>query len=162
MEEQVTAEEINKRELERIFAKFNDQFGELPDYLVLPHIKERFKDMGLTFDVTRNGTTINDAQDRYNGVDIDLMLENKDFAIAIEVRDETSQEGVDRHMERMAVLRRSADRKKDKRKFYGAMAGAIMTDEVKTYAQKQGFYTIIQTGDTVKIDIPDGFVPKNW
>jgi hypothetical protein len=37
-----------------------------------------------------------------------------------------------------------------------------MTDNVKAVALKKGLYVIIQTGDTVKIDFPDGFVPKAW
>jgi hypothetical protein len=37
-----------------------------------------------------------------------------------------------------------------------------MLDDVKTAALKTGFYVITQTGDTVKIDVPEGFVPKSW
>jgi hypothetical protein len=29
-------------------------------------------------------------------------------------------------------------------------------------ALKAGIYVITQTGDTVKIDVPDGFIPKAW
>ena len=39
---------------------------------------------------------------------------------------------------------------------------AIMNEEVRKYAHKTGFYVIEQTGDTVKIDIPEGFIPKEW
>jgi hypothetical protein len=37
-----------------------------------------------------------------------------------------------------------------------------MPDKVKTATLKAGLYVIIQTGDTVKIDIPEGFKPKAW
>jgi hypothetical protein len=37
-----------------------------------------------------------------------------------------------------------------------------MPDSVRTAALKAGFYVIVQTGDTVKIDVPEGFIPKTW
>jgi hypothetical protein len=65
-------------------------------------------------------------------------------------------------MRRLRILRLNRDKKNDKRKIYGALAGAIMPDSVKTAALKAGMYVITQTGDTVKIDVPEGFVPKTW
>jgi hypothetical protein len=49
-----------------------------------------------------------------------------------------------------------------RKKIHGALAGAIMSDSVKAAAIEEGMYVITQTGDTVKIDIPEGFVPKTW
>ena len=69
---------------------------------------------------------------------------------------------MDKHISRMEVLRRRADMRKDNRKFRGAIAGAIMNKEVRNYAHKTGFYVIEQTGDTVKINIPKGFTPRQW
>jgi hypothetical protein len=37
-----------------------------------------------------------------------------------------------------------------------------MNVEVKHYAVKAGFYVIEQTGETVKIDIPGDFMPREW
>jgi hypothetical protein len=37
-----------------------------------------------------------------------------------------------------------------------------MTDAVRTAALKAGLYVITQTGDTVKIDVPEDFKPKEW
>jgi hypothetical protein len=155
-----TAREI--KETNRKFGEFSNRFGEIVEYQVLPKIEEKFNDLGFKFHRTCNGISIKDDLDEYKVADIDIFLENGDCAIAIEVKVKTRQKDVDRHMQRMAVLRRSADRNNEKRVFYGAMAGAIMTDEVKTYAQKAGFYTIVPNGETVKIDVPEGFTPKNW
>ncbi|MDR0443801.1 MAG: hypothetical protein LBH44_10375, partial [Treponema sp.] len=60
------------------------------------------------------------------------------------------------------ILRRRADARKDTRKFRGAIAGAIMLDSVRDYAHQMGFYVIEQTGDTVKITVPEGFMPREW
>jgi hypothetical protein len=42
------------------------------------------------------------------------------------------------------------------------MAGAIVTHAVRHYTLKAGLYLIVQSCDTVKIDIPEGFVPQQW
>jgi hypothetical protein len=84
------------------------------------------------------------------------------LAIAVEVKAKPQYKDVDRHRERMEVLRRWADRHNDKRKFLGAIAGAILPKEVRNYTLKNGFYAIEQTGDTVRIDVPDGFKPREW
>jgi hypothetical protein len=44
----------------------------------------------------------------------------------------------------------------------GAIAGAIMSNEMRAYILKKGFYAVEQTGDTVKINAPKGFVPREW
>jgi hypothetical protein len=62
----------------------------------------------------------------------------------------------------LEIFRRHKDTIGDKRKIYGALAGAIMADSVKNFALKEGLYAITQTGDTMQIDIPEGFVPKAW
>jgi hypothetical protein len=41
----------------------------------------------------------------------------------------------------------------------GAIAGAIFDDEEREAAVKEGLYVIVQSGDTVKIDIPEDFKP---
>jgi hypothetical protein len=90
------------------------------------------------------------------------MLENGDIVIAVEVKAKPVPKDIDKHIERLEVLRRRADARNDTRKFQGAIAGAIMTDEVREYTHSAGFYVIEQTGDTVKINIPKDFKPREW
>jgi hypothetical protein len=42
------------------------------------------------------------------------------------------------------------------------MAGAIVSPGVRQYALNAGLYVIVQTGDTVKIAVPAGFIPRQW
>jgi hypothetical protein len=62
----------------------------------------------------------------------------------------------------MERLRRYADDHGDQRKLMGAVAGAVISEGVKPYALKNGFYVIEQAGDTVKIDVPEDFKPRKW
>ena len=49
----------------------------------------------------------------------------------------------------------------DKRIFLGAVAGVVVTDEVKNYALSQGFYLITPAGESFNI-IPPHDKPKEW
>jgi hypothetical protein len=95
-------------------------------------------------------------------LEIDLFLENGDCAVAVEVKANLKTDDVSDHMNRMEKLRVYADARKDARKFYGAVAGAVMSKEAREFALKNGFYVIAQSGDTMTIDVPENFKPKAW
>jgi hypothetical protein len=61
----------------------------------------------------------------------------------------------------MEKLRRYFDLHNDRRKLYGAIAAAIIPDNVLDFALKQGFYVIKQSGDNVNIEEPKD-KPKAW
>jgi hypothetical protein len=150
------------KETDKKMGELGHRFGDLAEHMVAPSIKEKFNALGFTFDKCSQHIDIADALDEYSGAEIDILLENGDVAIAVEVKARALGKDVDRHLERMKVLRRWADRHNDKRKFLGAVAGAIMPEEVRRYAFKAGFYVIEQTGDTVCISTPEGFKPREW
>jgi hypothetical protein len=140
----------------------NNRFGELAEHLVAPNIKEKFNALGFSFSRSALDVELTDPFTKRTLAEIDILLENGDIVIAVEVKSKPREKDIDEHIERMALLRRSADSHNDTRKYRGAIAGAIMSESVKNYALKAGFYIIEQTGDTVRIDIPEGFTPRDW
>jgi hypothetical protein len=143
--------------------KLGDRFGELAEHLVAPNIVQKFNALGFHFDdISGVRQVIKDEGSGRKIAEFDILLENGDSIVAVEVKSKPSRGDVKDHVRRLRILRFSRNKKNDKRKIYGALAGAIMTDTVKTAALKEGFYVITQTGDTVKIDIPEGFAPKTW
>ena len=149
------------KETDRRIGELGNRFGELAEHLVAPSIKEKFNELGFTFEQVSRNHQISDASKR-TIAEIDIMLENGDVVMAVEVKAKPLQKDVDNHVKRLEVLRRRADARGDKRKFQGAIAGAIMIDAVRNYAHKAGFFVVEQTGDTVKISIPEGFKPREW
>jgi hypothetical protein len=93
--------------------------------------------------------------------EIDIILESNDTIMAVEVKSKPLQKDVDTHINRIQLLREKADAG-DTKRFRGAVAGAIMLDEVRDYIHENGLYAIEQTGDTVKISAPEGFKPREW
>jgi hypothetical protein len=149
------------KETDRKIGELSNRFGELAEHLVAPNIKEKFNELNFTFEQISQNHEINDASGKCIA-EIDILLENGDTVIAVEVKSKPVQKDIDQHIKRMEVLRRRADARHDTRKFQGAIARAIMRNEVREYVHKAGFYVIEQTGDTVMINIPPNFKPREW
>jgi hypothetical protein len=130
--------------------------------MVAPSINKRFNELGFHFDaIARGGQEILDEQGHILA-EIDLLLENGDYIIAVEVKVEPKETDIPHHLKRLEILRARMDRKGDKRKIRGAIAGAIYTKAVKDAVLLVGMYVISQSGDTMKIEIPEGFTPCDW
>ena len=149
------------KETDRRIGDLGNRFGEMVEHLVSPGIRKKFNELNFSFEQESANIKITDSSGRCIA-EIDLLLENGDTVMAVEVKAKPVQKDVDIHASRMGILRCRADARNDKRKFQGAIAGAIMSEEVKDYAHKTGFYVIEQTGNTIKITIPENFVAKEW
>ena len=160
-DKQIKETDKQMKETDKKIGALYNRFGELAEHLVIPNIKEKFKPLGFNFEEVSQNKQISNAAGNHI-TEIDILLENGDTVIAVEVKAKPNQKDVQEHIKRMDVLRRRADDRQDKRKFQGAIAGAIMSDAVRNNILKNGFYVIEQTGDTVKINIPEGFKPRQW
>jgi len=95
--------------------------------------------------------------------EIDLFLENGDIAIFIEVKTKLTNSDVLEHVERIQKYREWIETKGgDKRRFIGAVAGAVVERHVTKFALKKGLYVIVQTGVDTEIIAPNEFVPQEW
>jgi hypothetical protein len=83
--------------------------------------------------------------------------------MAVEVKTHMTQGDVDKHLKRMAILRREQPNSLfANRALYGAMASVKASKVARKYAIAKGFFVIDLTGDIVKIDMPAGFKPRTW
>jgi hypothetical protein len=166
-----TGRQLNGRakKAEWIFEKTNrllDRYGspqqDLIKLVVLPNIGEEFYPLGYGF--TRIGANVDYSTPQGKSLtEVDIMLENGDYVLAVDVGTKPKVENVREHIKRMEILRRYADEHQDKRKYLGAVAGAIMSDQVRDYALKTGFYVLEQSGDTVKLaSSPEFWKPRTW
>jgi hypothetical protein len=154
------AEQQFKR-TDRQIGELGNRFGELAEHLVTPNIAEKFRALNYTF--TKAGPDV-EFFDREGKAltEVDVWLENGEFVMAVEVKSHLRKRDLDDHIRRMDILRRYLDERGDTRKLIGAVAGAIVRPELKSRALGEGFYVIEQSGDTVKIEAPEGFTPKVW
>jgi hypothetical protein len=147
--------DYNKR-----FGDLTKRFGEVVEYMIAPNLQEKFREFGFIFQKTNSGTVVSDYENDIF-LEIDVMLENGDKAMLVEVKTKLSTEDVKDHIKRLEKMRTYADFHNDKRKFLGAVAGVVMTPNVKKYALEHGFYVIEPSGETFNITPPKGR-PKEW
>jgi hypothetical protein len=159
-EEQKQTEKMIKRTGKQM-GYLTNRFGELAEHLVVPRIHNRFNELGYSFgEVAPGGVKI--IEDDKTKTEIDLLLENGETVMAVEVKVKPAVKDVEHHIKRLEILRDCRRKKNDRRKIQGAIAGAIFGSAEKKAVIEAGLFVIEQSGDTMKIDIPDGFVPREW
>ncbi|WP_059369600.1 hypothetical protein [Treponema endosymbiont of Eucomonympha sp.] len=138
-----------------------NQLGSLIESIVSPNIHRKFNALGYAFTRMNTFVAYKDAHGE-TIAEVDVLLENGEYALAAEVKSALTVEDVKTHAERMCVLRAYADRHNDERQYLGAIAG-IVGKQARDYAHKSGFYVLEQSGDTVRTaDPPEAWQPKAW
>ena len=140
----------------------NNRFGELAEHLVAPRIHARFNELGYFFgEMAARGAKIT-GEDGKTKAEIDILLQNGETIMAVEVKVKPAVKDVEHHIKRLEILRDYYRKKNDNRKIQGAIAGAIFGSAEKEAVIEAGLFVIEQSGDTMKIEVPDGFVPRDF
>ena len=147
--------DINKR-----FGEYSNRLGEIAEYMVAPNLRDKFYELGLDFPRANRNM---DISDRKNNIfmEIDVMLENGDKAMLVEVKTKLLSDHVNAHIERLEKMRKYADLRGDKRAFLGAVAGVVISDNIRSLALNNGLFVIEPSGETFNITPPVGR-PKEW
>jgi len=159
----------NIRETDRIVRRNGKQmgdlhrrFGQLAEHLVAPGITKRFNEIGYHFDlVATKGAKLYDEHGKVKA-EIDLLLENGKTRILVEVKSRPVTQDIEHHIKRLELFSDKWRMFNEPKKVLGAIAGAIFEDDVKDAVREAGMYVIEQSGDTMKIDMPEGFIPREW
>ena len=146
----------------RRMGDLSNSFGELAEHLVAPNLVEKFRDLGYAVDKTSRDIEIKNFENTKMLTEIDILLENGEIAIVVEVKSKLREKHLEEFLIKMEKVRWHADRRQDRRKYIGAIASPIISDEYKAKILADGIYVIEQSGDTMQITAPDGFVPREW
>ena len=157
---QIKENALQMKLFDKQFGELNNRFGDIVEYMVAPNLRNKFREFGLIFPKANNKTKVDDDENDIH-FEIDIMLENGEKAMLVEVKATLTTEKINEHIERLGKMRKYADLHGDKRTFIGAVAGVVMTSNVKQYALKQGFFAIEPSGETFNITPPQG-QPKEW
>jgi hypothetical protein len=151
------------KETEKKISSLGSRIGEIVENMIGGNIVDKFQVLGHDVIAYSRNKVFGKAGTADSG-EIDMFLENGDIAILIEVKTTLKTADVLEHIERLEKYRRCVDASgNDKRRFVGAVAGAVVTDEVANFAQQNGLYVIVQSGDAVEIITPpEGFTAKKW
>jgi hypothetical protein len=140
-----------------------NKLGEVVEHIVIPNINEKFKHFGYAFGTPQRNVKFFDKDFRLIAEADIVMADDGKVLMLGEVKTTLKKEDVDNHVKRLETVRNLVYPPiDDSRKLLGFMAGAIADEDVKEYARQNGLFVAVQSGDTIKLDVPDGFVPKTW
>jgi hypothetical protein len=163
MEEAAQGLKETKKLVERVskdISNLGDRLGELVQEMVEGGVIRMFKELGYDFDVVNPKQRFGNKSLGIYG-EIDLFLENGDYALLVEVKTNLSVKDVKEHGERLQDFRLVADAKNDKRQFIAAVGGGVVQENVKTFALKQGMFVVQQSGENMEVLVPKG-KPTIW
>jgi hypothetical protein len=153
-----TTESINEtkrivKDNDKRMGELSNRFGEMVEYMVAPNLRAKFEEMGLVFEKVHRNAEI---KDRKNNIfaEVDITLENGVNVMIVEVKTKPSLEDITKHIQRIEKVKTHAGFHGDKRKYLGAVAGVVMTEDVKRNVLEQGFYAIEPSGETFNITPP--------
>ena len=154
---------VLKRTTEEV-GKLGNRMGKVIERMVAGHnIIKQFQDLGYDIDSHSRNKAFGDNLPENMRGEIDLFLENGDLAIIIEVKTTFKAKNIGSLKNTMERFRRASDMKGDKRRFVGAIAGAVIEGEAVKLAHEEGIYVIVQSGKAMEIlPTPEGFVAKQW
>jgi hypothetical protein len=143
-----------KRQWDKWFGG-DDEFGSIPEYMIVPNLVAKFNELDFAFTKANRDTEI---KDREHGIfaEVDVFMENGESVMIVEIKAKPNTHDITDHIERMEKLRTYANLHADTRKYYGAVAGVVMSENVKAYTLSKGFYAIEPSGDTFTITAPAG------
>jgi hypothetical protein len=149
------------KETDRRIGALGNSLGDVTENLMSPNLHKKFEPLGFAF--TRYTRNIKFKDHKRNQLaEVDVLLENGEYAMAVEVKTRLKTEDVKDHLKRMEILRRAADERNDKRKYLGAVAATAFNKGAEAYALKAGFYVIVPSGKTVDIEAPDAAALRIW
>ncbi|GHT97695.1 hypothetical protein FACS1894142_2770 [Spirochaetia bacterium] len=157
-------EETGRRmkETDKRVGELTNRYGEISEHMIVPNLKLSFKALGYTFEKCGPNVKIESFT---HGIfaEADAVLENGDSVMVVEIKTKLRTDDIDDHVKRMEKFRAHADFHNDKRKYYGAIAGIVMSESEKAYALKKGFYLLEPVGETFTITVPHGpGAPRAW
>jgi hypothetical protein len=138
---------------QKMMSDLGRKFGKIIEHMFIPNLKEKFNALNYTFGKSSSNVLIESKEHKIY-TEIDVLLENGDCALAVEVKTQANIGDVREHVERMEKLRRYFDLHNDKRGLYGAIAAAVIPENVHDFALKRGFYVVKQSGDAISIEAP--------
>ncbi|MDR1257551.1 MAG: hypothetical protein LBJ86_07385 [Spirochaetaceae bacterium] len=135
--------------------------GKSTEYMFNARMWEKFNELEYTF--TKGAPNVKFLVNGQIIAEVDMFMENGENVMPAEIKTDLTTEDVDEHLERIKKIRFYMDRHNDNRTIVGAVAGLIVPDNVRVYAQKKGLYVMVPSGKAVAVaDMPPGFTPQKW
>lgn len=151
----------SRKEFDKKIGELTGTLGKFVEGLVKPKLLEMFREKGVDVTDVLHNIEIHDAKGQKE-TQIDLLLINATYSIAVEVKTTLNVEGVNEHLKRLDKLQKHPKRYVKGTILLGAVAGMVIQEDADKYAYKKGLYVLKQKGEIVEIANDDKFKPREW
>jgi two-component SAPR family response regulator len=127
--------------------------------LTAANILEQFQELYYEFTRIFRNSKLKDANNQLLA-EIDILLENGEYAMVVEVKSLLTLADVKDHIKRMETLRKYADTHKDMRKYVSSVSGALIEENARNFALEREIYVIEHSGDAIHIRDPQ--MVRTW
>jgi len=154
--------EKSRIEFDKKLGELAGTWGKFVAEMVKPKIIELFKAKGIQMRTTLQNAEGYVGDEKY--YEIDLLLINSQYAVAVEIKSSLSVDDVNEHLKRLEKIRKVQPEKINLSglTIYGAVAGMIVEGEADKYAYRKGLFVLRQKGNIVEIVNDEKFKPKEW
>ncbi|MDR0221192.1 MAG: hypothetical protein LBI54_07315, partial [Lachnospiraceae bacterium] len=143
-------------DLSKNIGGMQNSFGQFVETMFSANLRSKFNELG--YDFTRQTCNTRYTENDEKIAEVGVILENGEYILLVEVKTELRIEFVEYHLKRIEKIRKYMDNHHDARKIIGAVAGGVVPEDVLLYAQNNGLFVIVQSGDSSTIaDMPKGF-----
>jgi len=148
--------------LSKNIGNLGNSVGRLIETLVAARLWEKFAGHPYNLNRAYQRLPVYD-ENRKTVTDIDILLVDGEWAMAVEVKNNIETSDVARHLERMEQIRKYPQELVMGKKLLGAVAGGVVDASARRLAHESGFFVLELKGEAVDlVPSPDGFVPGEW
>jgi hypothetical protein len=154
-------EKVNK-ELSKKIGELGDTLGRFAEEQVKADMVSKFDQWGIPvkFYTTHAVKRDNDGQFAY---EVDILIYNTEYIIAIEVKNQLKKDDIDEHITRMKKLQEFPLPDTKGKTLLAGIASMIVGEGLDKYAESKGLFFIKPSGDTIKItNNKKTFKPREW
>ena len=151
---------IEWKKMTKLVGDIGNSVGGLIETLVASRLWEKFD----TYNFKRAYRRV-PVYDGNNKVltEIDILLSDTDWVMAVEVKDEVRDRDIEHHINRMSRIKKYPPAEVKGKKLLGAIAGGIVQPDARSLAHEAGFFVLELKGESVElVPSPDGFSPREW
>ncbi|MDX2195227.1 MAG: hypothetical protein NW207_02320 [Cytophagales bacterium] len=154
-------EKVNK-ELSRKIADLGDTLGRFAEEQVRADLIKKFDNWGIPVHFIANHCVRHNQNNDF-AYEVDILIYNSKYVVAIEVKNTLKTDHVDEHIERMKKMQELPLPDTKGKTLLAGVAGMIVGEGVDKYAENKGLFVLKPSGDTVKIvNNKKTFKPKEW
>ena len=154
---QETARIVKK--LSKNIGGLNNSLGGLMETLIAARLWEKFG----VYNLCRAYKRIPIYNEKNEAIsEIDILLSNTEWVMAVEVKREVKEYDIDRHLKRMQWIRDYPPPETKEKKLLGAIAGGEVAPDMANLAHQAGFFVLELKGKLTELISPADFKPRIW